>query len=270
MKSQSSQLFHRAAKAIHGLGFVGETTLYTGGDGGIHRWDLDGGTHDLVFAARSGYVIDRMRLDAQGRTALVYHWPTTGQNECLSAELVDLAAAHRLVELDPAVDVSLFEAGPRLGGVLSTIHEHGFQVEQSADNFITTIPYAVDLCRRLGLADELVQTNPKFRRTFVVHKGRLAKLPDGFLMMAPTRFWPLVVTPLLSPLGKARAALELETMFVVQPASGLAGELWFGLDWQERGRPLPDGYRYASDTNSDWLDIDQIRSILAPIEAEYQ
>jgi UDP-N-acetylglucosamine 4,6-dehydratase len=69
---------------------------------------------------------------------------------------------------------------------------------------------------------------------------------------------------------EARAALELETMFVVQPASGLAGELWFGLDWQARGRPLPAGYRYASDTNSDWLDIDQIREILAPIEADYQ
>jgi oxygen-dependent protoporphyrinogen oxidase len=42
----------------------------------------------------------------------------------------------------------------------------------------------------------------------VVHKGRLCKLPDGFLMMAPTRLWPLALTPILSPLGKLRAALE--------------------------------------------------------------
>ena len=66
----------------------------------------------------------------------------------------------------------------------------------------------MDLCKRLGLADQLVQTNPAYRRTFVVRHGRLHRLPDGFLMMAPTRLWPLAVTPILSPLGKLRAALE--------------------------------------------------------------
>ena len=122
--------------------------------------------------------------------------------------IAGLAAAHRLVELDPECRLTLFERGERLGGVIWTVHEHGYQIEQSADNFITIVPYALDLCRRLGIADELVQTNPKFRQTFVVHRGRLAKLPDGFLMMAPTRLWPLVVTPILSPWGKLRAALE--------------------------------------------------------------
>ena len=122
--------------------------------------------------------------------------------------IAGLAAVHRLVELDTTCRPVLFEARPRLGGVLSTLHQDGFQVEQSADNFITTIPYAVDLCRRLGLAEQLVQTNPAYRQTFVVRSGRLYKLPDGFLMMAPTRWWPLAVTPLLSPLGKLRAALE--------------------------------------------------------------
>ncbi len=104
--------------------------------------------------------------------------------------------------------VALFERGSRLGGVLWTIHESGFQVEQSADNFITTVPWGLDLCKRLGLGDELVQTNPDCRRTYVVRSGRLYRLPDGFMMMAPTQMWPLAVTPILSPLGKFRAALE--------------------------------------------------------------
>jgi len=119
-----------------------------------------------------------------------------------------LAAAHRLVELDPACKLTLIESRPRLGGALWTIREEGFQVEQGVDNFITTLPWGLDLCRRLGLEDRLVQTNPKYRQTFVVRAGRLCKLPDGFLMMAPTRMWPLVVTPILSPLGKLRCALE--------------------------------------------------------------
>ena len=130
--------------------------------------------------------------------------------------IAGLAAAHRLGELDPAVNLTLLEAGPRLGGVLSTVRRDGFQVEQSADNFITTIPWAVELCKRLGLADQLVQTNAAYRRTFVVRSGRLYRLPDGFLMMAPTQLWPLAVTPILSPLGKLRAALE----YFIPPRKG--------------------------------------------------
>ncbi len=122
--------------------------------------------------------------------------------------ITGLAAAHRLRELDPTCDVTLLEGNSRLGGVLWTVHENGFQVEQSADNFITTFPWGLDLCRRLGLADQLEQTNPKFRQTYVVCRGRLYKLPDGFLMMAPARMWPLAITPILSPLGKMRAAME--------------------------------------------------------------
>ncbi|MCE5267702.1 MAG: protoporphyrinogen oxidase, partial [Planctomycetaceae bacterium] len=122
--------------------------------------------------------------------------------------IAGLAAAHRVVELDPDCEVTLFEAGTRLGGVVSTVHEDGFEVEQSADNFITTSPWGIDLCKRLGLGEQLVQTNPAHRHTFVVRRGRLRRLPDGFLMMAPTRLWPLALTPILSPWGKLRSALE--------------------------------------------------------------
>ncbi|MCE5302469.1 MAG: protoporphyrinogen oxidase [Planctomycetaceae bacterium] len=138
----------------------------------------------------------------------------------LGAGIAGLAAAHRLLELDPHCDLTVFEAGARPGGVISTLHENGFEIEQSADNFITTVPWAVELCRRVGLGDRLVGTNPAFRRTFVVRRGRLCPLPDGFLMMAPTRLWPLVVTPILSPWGKLRAALE----YFIPPRTDLSDE----------------------------------------------
>ena len=51
-----------------------------------------------------------------------------------------LAAAHRLVELDPSRQPVLLESRSRLGGVLRTVHHDNLQVEQSADNFITTVP----------------------------------------------------------------------------------------------------------------------------------
>jgi UDP-N-acetylglucosamine 4,6-dehydratase len=63
---------------------------------------------------------------------------------------------------------------------------------------------------------------------------------------------------------EARLTIELEDMFVVQPSEAL----WFGHAWQDIGRHLPDGFRYASDSNSDWLSIDQIKEIVSQIEAE--
>ena len=61
---------------------------------------------------------------------------------------------------------------------------------------------------------------------------------------------------------EARTTVELEDMFVVQPAEAF----WFGHEWEKEGRLLVDGFRYASNTNSQWLSIDQIREIVAPIE----
>ncbi len=126
----------------------------------------------------------------------------------VGAGISGLAAAHRITELAPNCEIRLFEQQDRLGGVLATVHEDGYQVELSADNFITTQPWGLDLVGRLGLKEQLVQTNPASRRTFVMRKKRLYSLPDGFLMMAPTKMWPLAVTPVLSPLGKMRSALE--------------------------------------------------------------
>ena len=120
-----------------------------------------------------------------------------------------LAAAHRLRELDPAAQVTLFEASDRLGGVLHTDRSRdGWLIERSADMFTTREPWALDLCRQIGIADELIETDFRFRRAYVVRRGRLAPVPEGFTLMSPARVWPIVTTPLLSPLGKLRLAWE--------------------------------------------------------------
>ena len=122
--------------------------------------------------------------------------------------IAGLAAANRLRELDPASEVTLFEASGRLGGSLWTDRRDGFLVEQGADSFITNVPWGVGLCQRLGLGDELIGTSQQGRRAFVVRRGRLYPLPDGFMLMAPSRIWPVMTTPILSPLGKLRLAWE--------------------------------------------------------------
>ncbi|MDT8899079.1 MAG: UDP-N-acetylglucosamine 4,6-dehydratase (inverting) [Thermanaerothrix sp.] len=64
---------------------------------------------------------------------------------------------------------------------------------------------------------------------------------------------------------EARSTVELENMYVVQPVEAF----WFGRKWEGRGKPLPDGFRYASNTNEAWLTLEELRQMIAPLEAEY-
>lgn len=64
---------------------------------------------------------------------------------------------------------------------------------------------------------------------------------------------------------EARHSVEVDDMFVVQPAEAY----WFGQEWQKCGQPLPDGFRYASNTNEKWLGMEQIMEWVAPIELAY-
>lgn len=127
----------------------------------------------------------------------------------LGAGISGLSAAWYLHKQAPSFSLDVYEARNRVGGVIRTIETDHYQIEQGVDNFITTVPWGLDLCRDLDLISDVVPTNNQYRRTFVVRKKKLYPLPDGFLMMAPTRLVPLALTPLLSPIGKIRAGLEL-------------------------------------------------------------
>ena len=125
------------------------------------------------------------------------------------AGIAGLSAAKRLLEKAPGAEVCVWERADRVGGIIGTRIVDGFLCETSVDNFITTVPEGIDVCKELGFQDELQSTNNRFRRTLVVRKGRLHALPDGFMTMAPTKLYPMITTPLLSPLGKLRCGLEL-------------------------------------------------------------
>ncbi|MBP1688716.1 MAG: hemY, partial [Deltaproteobacteria bacterium] len=127
--------------------------------------------------------------------------------------IAGLAAAHRLVELSrerqQPIELTLLEAGTRVGGAIGTERTDGFVLEAGPDSFISEKPWAIKLCERIGFTPRLVGTRDENRRTYVVHNGRLHSLPDGFLLLAPTQFWPLVVTRLFTWPGKLRMAMDL-------------------------------------------------------------
>jgi protoporphyrinogen/coproporphyrinogen III oxidase len=124
-----------------------------------------------------------------------------------------LAAAFELEELrrnaSAAVEYVLFEASTRLGGVLRTENIDGCIVEAGPDSFITEKPWASDLCRELGLGDQLIGSNDADRKTYILTKGRLVEMPDGLMFMVPTKIMPTVMSPLFSWKTKLRMVKEL-------------------------------------------------------------
>ncbi|MBI1941024.1 MAG: protoporphyrinogen oxidase [Acidobacteria bacterium] len=106
------------------------------------------------------------------------------------------------------VEEFLIEARERLGGVIRTETVEGFLIEGGPDSFLAEKPEAADLCRGLGLGDSLMGSNDDERRTYILLGGRLVPLPDGLMLLVPTRLWPVMTTPLLSLHSKIAMAAE--------------------------------------------------------------
>ena len=107
-----------------------------------------------------------------------------------------------------SLEYVLFESSRRLGGVLVTEHVDGCLVEAGPDSFLTEKPWASDLCREVGLGDQLIGSNDADRKTYILVKGRLALIPDGLMFMVPTKIAPTVLSPLFSVRTKLRMARE--------------------------------------------------------------
>lgn len=123
-----------------------------------------------------------------------------------------LAAAFYLERLrreGAQVEYVLFEASSRLGGVIRTDRVNDCVIEAGPDSFLTAKPWAAELARDAGIGDQLLPSNDRKRKTFILDRGNLVPLPEGLQMMVPTRIWPMLVTPLLSFNTKLKMLAEL-------------------------------------------------------------
>ncbi len=103
----------------------------------------------------------------------------------------------------------LFESGQRLGGSMYSDRVEGCLVEAGPDSFLTEKPWAVSLCKELGIADQLIGSNDAQRKTYIVVNGRLVVMPDGLMFMVPTQLLPTALSSLFSWSTKLRMAREL-------------------------------------------------------------
>jgi oxygen-dependent protoporphyrinogen oxidase len=128
----------------------------------------------------------------------------------------------------------------------------GCLVEAGPDSFLTEKPWALTLCKELGIDDQLIGSNDAQRKTYIVVKGRLVAMPDGLMFMVPTKLVPTALSPLFSMATKVRMAREL--LHPPRPMDGdeTVGELverHFGAEVVDRlADPLLSGV-YGGDAN---------------------
>lgn len=148
--------------------------------------------------------------------------------------IAGLTAAYTLKQagLTPLV----IERSPRPGGKLLTEQADGFTIESGPDAFLIRKPWALALAKSLGLSDKLIYPRRENARTYVVRRGTLHPLPDGFNLIAPSKLAPFVRSPLLSPLGRARALLDL----LIPPRAGDDDESVGAFVTRRLGREVAD------------------------------
>jgi oxygen-dependent protoporphyrinogen oxidase len=117
-----------------------------------------------------------------------------------------LSAAYYLSKA--GMRATLVEKDSRLGGVICTDNMYGCVIEGGPDGFMAAKPWALELIRELGLGDQVIGSNDHSRVTYILKRGHLVPMPDGLMMMVPTKIMPLVGTRLLSWGCKIRMGLE--------------------------------------------------------------
>ena len=116
------------------------------------------------------------------------------------------------------VHATVVEKAAKLGGVIQTETRDGCLLEGGPDSFLAAKPWALDLIAELGLQHQVIGSNDHLRVTYIVRDGKLVPLPDGLMMMVPTKLLPLLRSSLLSWSTKLRMARELLRRPTAAPA----------------------------------------------------
>jgi len=120
-----------------------------------------------------------------------------------------LATAFHLQECGPR-DYTLIESAMRWGGKITSVHEDGFTIEGGPDSFLTQKTAAIELCKRLGLEDQLAGSRSgKSATVYIWSGGLLHPMPEGMMLMAPTMVLPFLLSRLISWPGKLRMGMEI-------------------------------------------------------------
>lgn len=124
-----------------------------------------------------------------------------------------LATAFALQEHAAAAGFSIrctvLESGSSWGGKIVTHQIGDLVTDAGPDSFLSQKPAGLELCTKLGLTDQLINTNESGKKAFVLHGGRLHELPEGLVTFVPKQLGPFLRSGLLSWVGLARMGLDV-------------------------------------------------------------
>jgi len=124
----------------------------------------------------------------------------------VGAGISGLSAAYDLER--GGVACTIFEKQARSGGVIETRVAGECTLDCGPDSFLAAKPEALALITELGLENEVIGSNDHQRTTYIWKHGRLVALPEGVMMIVPSRIMPMANSPLLSWGTKLRMAAE--------------------------------------------------------------
>lgn len=104
---------------------------------------------------------------------------------------------------------TLVEADRHWGGKILTQRVDDLIIEAGPDSFLSQKPWALALCDKLGLAERVINTNEADKKAFVFSRGRLRELPEGMVVIVPSKLGPFVRSGLVSLPGLMRMGLDL-------------------------------------------------------------
>jgi oxygen-dependent protoporphyrinogen oxidase len=124
----------------------------------------------------------------------------------VGAGISGLAAAYDLSR--GGVHATVFDKQPRAGGVIDTRTVEDCTLECGPDSFLSAKPEALALIRELGFGEDVIGSNDHQRTTYILKQGHLVALPEGVMMIVPSRVMPIIKTSLVGWGTKIRMGLE--------------------------------------------------------------
>lgn len=106
----------------------------------------------------------------------------------VGAGISGLALAYRLGQKAPDISIHILEASDRIGGKIWSERREGFLVESGPNGFIDLKPSSLDLCRDLGIANQLITGSETARKNRYLFRGHgLEPLPNSLIsfLMSP-------------------------------------------------------------------------------------
>ena len=114
-------------------------------------------------------------------------------------------------------ELRLFEAEARVGGKIGAARRDGFVCEAGPNGFLDSKPSTLNLCRELGIENQLLRSSDAAARRFIFSRGELHQLPASPPAFFRSRLLSLPARLAAQLVPKGSIAVDGISLTVVEP-----------------------------------------------------